>query len=380
MRRIFVLINNKGIGGAELRLGRVFARMTHEDGHAHMVVNRGLWQKLHAAGVVADAEERIWCLPEPVGWLMKHLGWQGGTAGFWVTKLDYLLFASLVLCRYIVAKRSLFHVALGGAYVVLGLMVLRPSHRVMISVTNPSLAQMVGPSWALFFYRRALVKCALVDALTQKVKADLIERGIDEGKIAVSAGSMVDTTQFQPYPDKQLWVVFAGRLVQEKNPLLFLEAIPGIHKAVPAARFFLLGQGPLIDQIEEGVKRLGLGSVVTVGFRPNLASVLGEARVFVSLQRQDNYPSQSLLEAMSCGLASVATDVGLTWQLIDDQTGVRVKPEPKEITRAVIDLLLNPDRCRRLGQAARERAVTQHSEQRYRSYLDSQYVQLSMGT
>lgn len=380
MRRIFVLINNRGIGGAELRLGRVFARMAQESVHAQMVVNSGLWQKLQAAGAVTGREDRIWSLPEPVGWLMRQLRWEGGVAGFWAAKLDYVFFASLVLCRYALAKAGLFHVALGGTYVVLGLMVLRPSHRFIISVTNPNLAHMVGTSWALPFYRKALGKCALIDALTPRVKADLIERGLDQRKIVVSPGSMVDVNHFQPLPDKEPWVVFAGRFIQEKNPLLFLEAVPGIHKAVPAARFFLFGHGPLINEVEQTVDRLRLREVVTVGFRSNLASVLGKSRVFVSLQRQDNYPSQSLLEAMSCGLASVATDVGLTWQLIDDQTGVRVKPEPKEITDAVIDLLLAPDRCRRLGTAARERVVTRHSEQQYRSYLDSQYLRLSMGT
>jgi glycosyltransferase involved in cell wall biosynthesis len=214
--------------------------------------------------------------------------------------------------------------------------------------------------------------------LTEAARADLMRRGISGDVILVSPGSTVDPDRFRPAPDRQAWVVFAGRLVDEKNPLLFLEAVPAIHRAEPTARFFLLGEGPLRSQVEEALDRSALRGVVEVGFRPDLASVLGKARVFVSLQRQDNYPSQSLLEAMACGAAAVATDVGLTWKLVDEATGIRVKPNPDDIAEAVIRLLRDPQRCDRLGQAARRRVQEAHSEDRYRAYLDELYAKVAM--
>jgi len=173
-------------------------------------------------------------------------------------------------------------------------------------------------------------------------------------------------------------VIFAGRLVDEKNPLLFLEAVSTIHRMEPNTWFFLLGDGPLRPQVEQALDRLQLRGVVEVGFRPDLASLLGKARVFVSLQRQDNYPSQSLLEAMACGAATVATDVGLTWKLVDEATGIRVKPNPDDIAEAVIRLLRDPQRCDLLGQAARQRVMEEHSEDRYRAYLDELYAKVAM--
>ena len=376
MRRVFVLINNTGIGGSERRMGRLFARMVGANPEAVLIINAGLWEKLAAAGVVTDQERRVWRLPEPWGRLANGLGLQRSALSFGLRKLDYVLFSLVLLVRYGLAARRLFHLVLGGAYIALPLMLLRPDHRVVISVTNRSLASLVGVSWALPLYRFALMRCACVDALTEGVRVDLLQRDIAGEKIAVPSGSAIDVEQYQPSQAKEPWVVFVGRLIEDKNPVLFLEAVPAIHRADPAARFFLLGDGPLRPQVERALDRLRLRGFVELGFRADLAPVLGKARVFVSLQRQDNYPSQSLLEAMACGAVPVATDVGLTWKLVDETTGIRVKPDPGPIAEAVIALLQDPQRCDLLGRAARQRMVEQHSDERYRAYLNSLYARV----
>lgn len=377
MRHVCVLINNSGVGGAERRLGRLFARRADRDPRALLVVNRALWGRLREAGAITGRERRVWRLPEPCLALSRLLGRLFGRAGFWLRKMDYVIFAFLLSARYVLAPAALFHAALGGAYAVCPLLLLRRGHRVVVSVTNPSLAQMLGSTAGLPLYRYALTRCARIDALTANVRASLIKGGFDAGKIAVPPGSVVDAERFQPATAKERWVVFAGRLVEEKNPILFVEALPAVSRAVPEARFLLFGEGPLSTQVAELVARLRLSACVEVGFKPDLAPVLGRALVFVSLQRQDNYPSQSLLEAMSAGMAVVATDVGLTWQLVDEETGLRVKPEPSEVAEAVITLLRDPGRCRAMGAAARRRVISKHSEAQYERYLDAEYAALT---
>ncbi len=377
MRHVNVLINNSGVGGAERRLGRLFARRADRDPRAILVVNRALWRRLREAGAVTGRERRVWRLPEPCLALSGALGCRSGRVGFWLRKMDYVIFAFLLSARYVLAPAVLFHAALGGTYVLCPLLVLRPGHRVVVSVTNPSLEQMLGSAVGLPLYRYALARCARIDALTANVRASLIKTGFDAAKIAVPPGSVVDAEHFQPAATKEPWVVFAGRLVEDKNPTLFVEALPAVRRAVPDARFFLFGEGPLSMAVADLVARLDLHSVVELGFRADLAPVLSRAVVFVSLQRQDNYPSQSLLEAMSAGMAVVATDVGLTWQLVGEETGLRVKPEPSEVAQAVITLLRDPGRCRTLGAGARRRVRRQHSEGQYERYLEAEYAALS---
>ncbi len=373
MHRTFVLINNTGFGGAERRLGRLFHRLADSDAESRVVINDTLWHRLRAAGVVAEHQERVWRLAEPWAKVAGWIGLRHGAVAFCLKKLDYVLFACLLLIRYVASPPRVFHLALGGAYVGLPLMLLRPGHHCVVSVTNRNLAALVGVPLALPLYRFALIRCHGIDALTDGVRADLIQRGIPGEKIVVPPGSVVDAHHFRPAPDRQPWVVFSGRFVEEKNPLLFLEALPTILRAAPSARFFLLGEGPLRAVIDETLDQLHLRHVVEVGFYSDPAPVLSRARVFVSLQRTDNYPSQSLLEAMACGVAVVATDVGLTWQLVDETTGVRVKPDPEEIGRTVSRLLNDPASCDRLGEAARRRVAERHSEAAYRAHLTALY-------
>ena len=378
MRRVFVLINNTGIGGAERRVGRLFAHMVDTDPEAVLIINESLWEKLAAAGLVTSQHERVWRLPEPCGRLVEGLGVGRGAVAFWLRKLDYALFSLMVLVRYGLAEPRLFHVVLGWAYVALPLMLSRPDHRTLVSVGsfNDNLETLVGTPLALPLFRLALLRCTLIDALTDDTREDVIRLGIANGKISLPPGSFVDFDRFRPADKKEPWVVFACRLIDYKDPWLFVEAIPAIRLAIPAARFFLLGEGPLQLEIQKALARLCLLDVVETGFRPDISPVLSKARVFLSLQRHDNYPSQSLLEAMACGAVPVATDVGLTWRLVDETTGIIVKRDPAQVSEAVITLLRDSERCDRLGRAARQRAVEQHSDERYRDYLGSLYARV----
>ncbi|WP_447601898.1 glycosyltransferase [Nitrospira sp. Nam80] len=370
MRRILVLINNSGVGGTERRLGRLFACMASGRKDTVFVLNRDLWARLVAGGIIPAGAPRIMPLPAPFTAMGRRLAFLG-RAGFWLRKTDYVLFACWFLLRYGVGEPSLFHVVLGGGYVMLPLMMLRPSHRVVMSVTDPNLAGHVGSKWAIPCFVGALRRCRYVDVLTEDIRSSLMARAIEPARIILSPGSVVDLTRFRPDSIKECWVVFAGRLVEEKNPRLFLESIPLIHAAMPEARFFLLGDGPLKAAIAASVVDLGLNDLVTAEFRDDIAPLLARGMVFVSLQRRDNYPSQVLLEAMASGMASVATNVGQTGRLIDEQTGIRVAPNAQEVAQAVVSLLADPERCARLGATARGRVAALHSDDRYRRYLEN---------
>ncbi|MET0516508.1 MAG: glycosyltransferase family 4 protein [Nitrospiraceae bacterium] len=374
MRRVLVLINNSGVGGTERRLGRLFARLASDEKDTVFVINQGLWTRLVSGGLVPAQSRHVIRWTEPFCRLAQCLPWAGDRTRFWVRKLDYLVMACRLLIRYGLSTPRLFHVVLGGAYVALPLMVMRRNHRYIVSVTDPNLAGHVGSQRALALFRAAISRSHAVDALTEEIGVSLAHEGIEPSKIAASTGSVVDVTRFHPSYPKEPWVVFAGRLVEEKNPLLFLEAVPAIQKAIPDARFFIFGDGPLKESVRQGVARGGLTEVVTTGFVEDLAPILARASVFVSLQRRDNYPSQVLLEAMASGMASVATDTGCTWRLVDQETGVRIRSSASDIANAVIALLLSPDRCRHLGEQARQRVMERHSETGYRQHLRYLYA------
>jgi glycosyltransferase involved in cell wall biosynthesis len=69
-----------------------------------------------------------------------------------------------------------------------------------------------------------------------------------------------------------------------------------------------------------------------------------------------------VLEAMTCGAAVVATDVGGIREQLDETTGVVVPPrDPVALANAVCRLLAKPDLRRAMGLAARRKARAQFS-------------------
>jgi len=160
-------------------------------------------------------------------------------------------------------------------------------------------------------------------------------------------------------------VTFAARLHPEKGALLFLEAAASVAKTHPAARFQLLGRGEEAADVERRIDSLGIGIRVQRGFATDLAPHFGRSSVFVSCQQHENLGSSSLLEAMACENAVVATDVGQTWQIVDDQVGLRVPIEPEALAGAVRRLLDDTTATRTLGRAARERVLEHYGPDPY---------------
>lgn len=357
-----VILNNSGVGGAERRFAQVYEGLQSRNVAIALAINESLLASLIQAGVLKPGTTPAFLMKEPIG--RRAVG---------LRKLDYGL-GCLSLARWLLRRRpKLLHLVLGGAYVALPLQLLGWAPPAVLSVVCPSLRDMVGSALGLRLYRRALREACVVDALTEQIRDALEREGVPPERIRVSAGSFVNTTRFRPASAKRPWVVFAGRLVPEKNPALFVEACTLVHKRVPYARFFMLGDGPLRDQVEALVRDRGLEAVMEIGWRPRVEAVLGEALVFASLQRMDNYPSQALLEAMACGAAVAATDVGLTRKLVDERVGVRVAPSAASVAEAIVHLLDDPGRASAMGLRGRERVMQQHSTEAYLDYLACVY-------
>lgn len=391
-----VLLNNSSLGGTERRFALVYAGLRRRNLAISLVINESLLSGLMTAGLLPPDCAPDLVLKERAGTMARRLlgRFAGGHAfeargamlsrslaaiAFWLRKLDYA-FGCLRIGAWLLRRRpKVLHLVLGGAYVALPLQMLGLAPASVVSVVCPSLREMVGSRLGLRLYRRALRHASVVDALTEEVRDGLHREGVPSERIRVSVGSCVDTTRFVSATARQPWVVFAGRLIPEKNPLLFVGACAQVHERVPTARFFVLGDGPLRPQVMGRLEREGLAGCTETGWRDRLEDILGQSLIFVSLQRMDNYPSQALLEAMACGNAVVATDVGLTRKLVDPSVGILVPADPTAVAEAVANLLENQAQAIAMGQRGRARVLESHSLEAYLNYVVSLYVAACRG-
>jgi glycosyltransferase involved in cell wall biosynthesis len=245
-----------------------------------------------------------------------------------------------------------------------------PSARVLsCQITNPKKGHLKNR-----FFLEALYGDGYFDILSERIKAVITaETGVtDDRRLCVSPCSFVDYSRTY-VATKEPLLAFLGRLDPLKNPLLFVEVVRSVRQVYPRVRAVMLGDGLLRKDVERQIRRYGLDGVVTVKFHPRPEVILSQALVFISIQSLDNYPSQSLIEAMACGCAVVASDFGETYKLVSDDTGFRVGLDVESISEKVLWLLNHSDVAYQMGLRARKKVMSEHTIERFGSYLEELY-------
>ncbi len=146
-------------------------------------------------------------------------------------------------------------------------------------------------------------------------------------------------------------------LREQKRIDVLIDAAPSILARVPEARVAVIGEGPLREQLGARAAGLGLDREPRFAFLPFASSSghLAATDVFV-LPSSWEALAIGLLEALACGVPTVATDVGGTREVVVPETGLLVPPgDPAALTDAVVELLLDPARRAAMAEAARER-------------------------
>ncbi|MBV2356272.1 GT4 family glycosyltransferase PelF [Streptomyces sp. J2-1] len=166
-----------------------------------------------------------------------------------------------------------------------------------------------------------------------------------------------------PEPDAPT-LSWAGRVDPIKDLETLIRAFAQVRQEIPEARLRLFGGTPRGGEAyRERCERLaaGLGhgdAVVFEGRVDDIRDAYEAGNVVMLSSISEGFPF-TLIEAMSCGRATVSTDVGGVREAVGD-TGLVVPPrDPGAMARAAVTLLTDPARRRAMGEAARLRVVEQ---------------------
>lgn len=137
-----------------------------------------------------------------------------------------------------------------------------------------------------------------------------------EVKVNSVASRFSDTEGFKPGPAKESRFVYAARLTQQKQPVVFVDAIKILRdKGVlnnSQWKFQMYGNGPEEEAVKKKIKDFNLDELITVFSMTDLRPVFASSTCFVSTQDFENFPSLSMNEAMASGNVIVARNVGQT--------------------------------------------------------------------
>lgn len=190
--------------------------------------------------------------------------------------------------------------------------------------------------WAMRLYPHRLRRMARHPrvrfvAVSRAIMQRAIAYGIPEEKISV-AYTGVDTTRFRPgglpLAQRARRILFVGRMVEKKAPLLMIRAFAQLREQLPDAELAMVGAGPLLEDAKRLARDLG-APVEFLGARssdevlsefhrarvvclPSVTAANGDAEGF----------GMVLLEAQACGVPVLTSALGGADEgLLDGRTG-----------------------------------------------------------
>ncbi len=224
------------------------------------------------------------------------------------------------------------------------------------------------------FVRRAAVRKGYV----QSARTSVVYNGVDISRFA--------RHERVAEPRERLIVGSVGRLSHEKGYDVLIEAYAEIAPDAPDTELWLVGDGAERPVLKDQARGLGLeGRVRFFGLRDDVPELLIQMDLFVLPSRTEGLPV-AVLEAMACGLAVVATEVGGVPEVVAaDRTGLLVSPEEPDalagaMERLVGDAELRADMGRKGRKTVAERfslkAAARQHEALYERLLKEKGVRL----
>ena len=158
-------------------------------------------------------------------------------------------------------------------------------------------------------------------------------------------------------------VTTVGRLAQEKNFPMLLDAFARATAGQPQAQLVFVGDGSEREPLVQQADALGIGGRVQfLGWRKDVGQLLPAFDLFVLSSFSEGLP-MAMLEAMSAGVPVVSTAVGDIPDVIaDGVTGRLTAPDDGAAMAAALgELAAAPETRRRLGEAGRQRVIERFS-------------------
>lgn len=182
----------------------------------------------------------------------------------------------------------------------------------------------------------------------------------------------VDTRKFRPLgvtnrrelrkkligvTDETKVVLFVGRLHPEKDIDTLLKGFQKLTETRNDTELVLIGTGPQGENFKELARKLAIESKVKfLGYVPHdrMPDYYNTADVYVLTSIWEEL-SNTIMEAMACGLPVIATDVGGNPYLVKDQvTGFLVSPKnPAAVSERIAYALDHVEECRKISLKAR---------------------------
>jgi glycosyltransferase involved in cell wall biosynthesis len=190
-------------------------------------------------------------------------------------------------------------------------------------------------------------------AVCNRGRERMIANGVDGNKIKVLFNAVDPEFWGKPeastlrsefgIDDDTMVLLCASRFAHDKGHRYLLHSIAKLRE-ITDRKFILVlaGDGPLLEEIKELTKKLGLEKyILYTGFRSDIKNLFNGSDIYINSSEHEA-SSFNIIEALATGLPVIATDKGGNNDIINEQNdcGILVQYEDADDTAAAIKRLI----------------------------------------
>lgn len=197
-----------------------------------------------------------------------------------------------------------------------------------------------------------------IEVTTLMMKESILQRVSGTADKISVIPNYVDTDMFTPgNTQKDIDLLFIGRLTPQKNLFALLEALQGL-----ALKTVIIGKGGKEDELRAKSRELDLN----IEWQGNIANNelplwLNRSKLFILPSLYEGHP-KTLIEAMAAGLPVIGADSPGIREIIDhQQNGWLCGTDANTIRKAITGLSASTPLCDHLGRNARAFALSHYS-------------------
>ncbi|HET7332164.1 glycosyltransferase [Dyella sp.] len=232
-------------------------------------------------------------------------------------------------------------------------------------------------------------------AVSEAIKQRAIEYGISAEKVSVSYVG-VDTQRFKPgglpLYQRNNKILFVGRMVENKSPVLLIKAAAAISDQVDNLELVMIGNGPLLDEAMKAasecllpVQFLGARSTEDVIQNLHQVKLLCLPSIKIDSGASEGL-GQVLLEAQACGVPVIGSNIGgIPEALVEGTTGLLLSTvTQKELEDCLLkyfsEFIGSAEAAIHASKAARDFAKTSFNVITCSRHMERIYEESSNGT
>lgn len=213
--------------------------------------------------------------------------------------------------------------------------------------------------------------------LLRRVKGVVAHDAVEVERLAhPPEGASVLRSQLAP-GSGELLVGIVGSIIPSKGHLELVRALAIARRALPTLKLVVIGleYGEYAHQVCAQIKAENLEPWVTfAGFMEDVAPAIHCLDLLVSPSWREPF-GMAIVEAMAAGKPVVATNRGGPAEsVLDGETGLLVPPhDPAALAEAMVAILKDPNRRRRMGELGRIRAREHFTAHNYVPIIEGVY-------